>query len=169
MPENASEITLTSQQQEGFAWWLNQDKKGRSNKSVQAKFGIANATARAWVSKFNKLLKEQAKTQIAISLNTFKEEYANGQKQAVRISEQLLSIYSDLATTSQDDAECDIDELNKLVNGAKVAYSLLEQASGADLAKSAVKAKALQNAKTGQIEGNSNSEKSLGWLNEVEV
>lgn len=170
MAKSTDEIKLTAQQQEAYVWWMNQDKKGRSSKSVQCQFNIAFATARAWVAKFNKLLAAHSKNSLQISLNTYRDAYNKGQKQVIEITESLLNIYTDIAKISQDSTEIDTDELNKITSGVKACYQLLEQASGADLAKNAAKAKALQDSKIGQIEGNTEIiERSSSVITELEI
>lgn len=124
---------------EGFAWWLAQDRDGRSAAAIAEKFGVPIDTATKWRHAYGKELARVAGETVETHLRQFREEYEVLQSRTLGTLPKLMDaiqansrIIEDMAKTGKP---VDPQLIAGTASALKTVYSLAEAASGADVAK----------------------------------
>jgi hypothetical protein len=124
---------------EAFAWWLDQDKKGRGAESIANRFGITTRQADKWRAAFDSRLRESLQSAIGSKLKAYADEYSVIQKSAIEQVGDLVAIskreVQRMREKSENFGSVDLKELGQAASTLKAVYQLAEQASGADVAK----------------------------------
>ena len=128
-----------SHQIEAFAWWLDQDRKGRTAESIAERFGITTRQADTWRAAFDRKLSQTLQASVASKLKTYVAEYEQIQSSAIEQAQTLVAItkreVEKLRQASEDFGKVDLKAVGAVASSLKTVYSLAESASGADVAK----------------------------------
>lgn len=145
-------MTVTASHQiEAFAWWLDQDRQGRTAESIASRYGISTRQADKWRAAFDRRLSETLQASVASKLKTYVAEYEQIQSSAIEQAQTLVAItkreVEKLRQSSEEFGKVDLKAVGAVASSLKTVYSLAEAASGADVAKKRASQKPVSGAK----------------------
>lgn len=124
---------------EAFAWWLAQDRDGRTAVKIQEHFNVPEVTAQRWRAAFGRELARVAGETVETHLRQFRAEYEVIQSRTLgtlpKLVDAIESNARKIAEMTENDGFVDPDLVGKTASALKTVYSLAEAASGADVAK----------------------------------
>lgn len=126
-------------QVEAFAWWLAQDRDGRTALKIAEHFNLPEVTAQRWRAAFGRELAKVAGETVETHLRQFRAEYEVIQSRTLgtlpKLVDAIESNARKIAEMTENDGIVDPGLIAGTASALKTVYSLAEAASGADVAK----------------------------------
>ena len=136
---------------EAFAWWLAQDRDGRTAVKIAERFNLPEVTAQRWRAAFGRELARVAGETVETHLRQFRAEYEVIQSRTLGTLPKLVDAIEanarKIAEMTENDGVVDPGLIAGTASALKTVYSLAEQASGADVAKKRASQKPVSGAK----------------------